>query len=845
MRCSVLVSYVLSMFLSASVGVGVAVAQERPSPDLEKQVEDIVSLARVAKNLDAIRRFESLPEGTELPLVAMRAVAGCYWRERQFDKSRDLYQKILDRRPSLSKLSKNPVAAPSPLLSKEDSADPETAMGEEADEARAAAAKELARLRKANEQLMKDREALRKKTEAQISSVTASAESSSAALKALQQELDSEKKKRGAAERTSAQAQQKLEAQGRSVQSKVAELEVALSAAREELSGIQTAQSAAVGSIEESWQSEVKTLESALKVARADVDAVEKARKQDVEALQEDLKKLDRSHEQVDTKVLEIQQSHEARALVLTDQVTALEVELESARAALEQSKLDSAAQIAESEARANELGEITASLESQSRSAKADIAEISQSLELARLQNAELSAAQDAVVTKSVQDIEAMEHSALERALVEIGALEAEYAALDVSAGLRQHELLLRIDALEQASVGGESELDEVRKQLAIETSLRKDMQARGETRDAAMLEANRVLAEATEKMAIHFDAIRSKMAGTPELNIGGESETPADLAPLIGKLEAATESATVEVRELRQSLADEQETHARTKATTSVGIASLRQRVELLTDEISVLKTANDEEIQKSMARSEARHAKIQAKHEAALAGLKKQLDGEAAAREAGLRGEIASLESKIKASQDEIELLRLTIAGEKATYTKLASEKDTTEKTLRERIRDLEIAFALPASADAAPAGKDDKGDPVLNAQVDDLYQSIIDTARKDKNLAISQFESLPAESVKSDELLKTVANLYREKREYASAHAIYEALLVRDTGNLYAERKLVMTLFDMGRYDEALERLAGPQERAPEDDEAGEATSDDVDEASEAAQVVSET
>ena len=124
---------------------------------------------------------------------------------------------------------------------------------------------------------------------------------------------------------------------------------------------------------------------------------------------------------------------------------------------------------------------------------------------------------------------------------------------------------------------------------------------------------------------------------------------------------------------------------------------------------------------------------------------------------------------------------------------------------------------MAFALPLSEDAVPARDDRVGDPEVNERVDALYQSIIDTARKDKGLALTQFESLPAESVKPVTLLRTIANLYREKRAYDSAYAIYESLLVRNPGDLYVERKLVMTLFDMGRYDEALGRLAGPQDR----------------------------
>jgi len=61
-------------------------------------LETIVELARTGRNAEAIERYEALPEGVDRPLALLRAVAGCYWRERHFEEARTLYQML---RPTL------------------------------------------------------------------------------------------------------------------------------------------------------------------------------------------------------------------------------------------------------------------------------------------------------------------------------------------------------------------------------------------------------------------------------------------------------------------------------------------------------------------------------------------------------------------------------------------------------------------------------------------------------------------------------------------------------------------------------------------------------------------------
>lgn len=808
------------LFTSGLAATGGGTATAAPDVAIEAQSEEIVSLARSGKNLEAIAMFEALPADADLSMVMMRAVAGCYWRERQFDKSRELYQRILDRRPTLRQLSSS-GEAPKPLLAKDEEEDAEMAavetappkasesvdvakMSAELDALREANRElggereaELAKLREANARLAEEREALRKKTAERIATLAKTAEMSSADIDALRSELAEERKRREAAEVVAKQIQGSLGDQEQALLGKIASLEGTLASTRVELE---------------------KTLET----SRSELDALAKEREK---------------REASENMAKAIQQSLEERETELSDELAALDTELRSARAALEQSELDASERVQATEVRAAALTERVELLESQANAARANMVELGHALEAARLRNAEMAAAQSAVADRTASTLEAAENVAFAKALEEIDALEQEYAVLDASARKRQKALLERIDALEQASVTSEVDLAEARRQLELERSLRKALQAQGEKRDGTLLEANRVLASAAEKMAQQFDAIRALMHGEGDLKLRDAAEKPADLAPLIGQLEEATEAATVEVKDLHQLLLEEREQHAATKKRSQQEISELKRKVELLTQAIEAERVATAE-----------REAALRAEMEQKLTELKKagearvaEVEAAAARREDDLQKQLAEskanfqkqlaeskavlkteheaavtiLRDKIKAAVEALEAAKQDLAGQEVAYEKLMVDTGEVETSLRERIRDLEQAFALPMSLDAAPARADGSGDPETEEKVDALYQSIIETSRKNKALAIKQFESLPEESVKPTALLKVMANLYREKRDYTEAYNIYEEVLERDPGNLYAERKLVMTLFDMGRYDEALERLAGPQ------------------------------
>ncbi len=846
----------------------------------EMQVEKLVSLARSGNNQEAIAFFEALPADAELPLVAMRAIAGCYWRERHFEKSRELYQRILDRRPTLHKLSKNPEAGARPLLSKSEQTEADAEARVEVAEARAREAEsraaavaeqvekareavklsaerelketlrqkeelagELEALRKANAALEKQREELRTKTGDRISSLVSSAEGTSAEVNTLRRRLEAERERRTSAEEVAEQIQRGFEHEEKKLKDRVGELSKTLDAARKELIDLRKAR---------------KAEDVAHKKALAQVKSEHK------QTLEKERAQLEDTAGRASVAQKELGKREEE----LSGRIRELDDALKAAQGALKQNRTDAGRSAEEARKREEVLLDRVSALESLSQSAGDEIAELARALEVARLKNAELSAKRVSVEKRAEDQIDAMEDSALRGALREIDSLEREYAALDDLARKRQQELLARIDMLEQSTVTSDSELAAVRQQLDLERKLRQALEVQGEKRDEALLEANRVLAAATQKMAEQFDAMRAQAAASPELRLSDDAKRPADLAPLIGKLEEATESAALEAKELRELLAQERQKHEAERAANQKEIASLRRKVEVLNKEIDALKTASarrEAELKAEMAKAVADTKAAAKENEAALraemdrklkeasaaskklekelAAARKQSEGalQDAAREREktlraesreqldalkathsiqvrkLEAEITRLGEQIEGSTEALEKTKRELAGQRKAYEKLVIDTDGVETVLRERIRDLELAFNLPASAVAAPRGED-SGDTELEERVESLHRSIIDTAKEDKDLAITQFESLPAESVKPVSLLKTIANLYRQKQQHEKAHAIYEEILTRAPGDLYAERKLVMTLFDMGRYDEALERLAGPQGRS---------------------------
>ena len=887
MRCKVLLSGLLCLFFIPFGGLSAA-----DDAGSGKTIDDIVLLSRSGRDLEAIAIYESLPDDADLSLVVMRAVAGCYWREKQFDRSRELYKKILDNRPTLNRLSDNPK--PEPSVSAAPAAKSVTKPVEKAvaksvskaDAKRSAEMEaELKKLREANALLEKEREELRRKTEARIADVTSAAELSIKETDKLRAELADAREKRKAAESVSAQIQNSIKDQKGELVSKVALLEESLNKARAEVSGLEAGRKAEVAKLEKALAEEKKAreelskkaeekiagvksaaqesakgveelqgelaaaqekcriaesltaemrqsiekqtkasavrvaeLEKSLKAARMEVSGLQENRKAEVDRLEKALAEEQQARKKLEKMSQEIQVSLEKSSTEMRAEIVSLEDELKLAEMEVEQSRLDAAKSIEESRNRTAELTKKISELEGRSKSVNYEIASLSKALEDARLKNAELSAKRANEELETSGRMDEIEKTALSLALAEIDALEREYMELDAQAGERQDELLGRIDRLEQSTVTGESDLKDVRRQLELERLLRKEIEAQSEKRDGMLLDANRILAESTEKIAKQFDAFRAQ-SGAGKLR--DNTRRQADLAPLISKLEEATKSAALEVKALNSMLSEERRKHEESARASKKEIVRLRRQVESLNQEIEVLKTADAELEAKWAAETERKLAEMRKAGDAREAELKAasakqlaELNAAHDARVAELGKEIVELGDKIKVSSEALAQAKEALTTEKGRYAELVKTTSESEAKLKKRIHDLELAFALPETTENRPAVSGvSQGDPELDTKVDDLYQSIIDTSRRDKSLSLVQYESLPADSEKPTALIKTIANVYRDKKEYDKAYKMYEEILARNPGDLYAERKLVMTLFDLGRYDEALARLSG--------------------------------
>jgi hypothetical protein len=409
------------------------------------------------------------------------------------------------------------------------------------------------------------------------------------------------------------------------------------------------------------------------------------------------------------------------------------------------------------------ELKRTMAALEARAAAASADIAEVNRLLAAERARNAELMAWREAREQSLEQQIVEIQSSSIENALSEIDTLEREYRALEQSSLIRQDELLARIDALERAAVTREGELAALRATLAEAHAVRARVEAREAEREQALKEANAALAAASEDMARQlavirreFDAQQSRR-GTPS----GAGADNADLAPAMAQREATAQAAR-DVERLRRQIADERTAYA---------------------DRL-VRETRKAEQLETRLA----------------------DLDREKAAAAQALA-----------AARQAIEL-------QQQAYATLQDKAAETEKQLRTRINAIERSvreLTVPVPVTTAATARVVAPPPVTTAVTARVVapppvtaEQIAAVALTNKTAAMRLYERLPTEAVHPPTLLRVMADMYREAREFGKALALYERVLAEAPGDIQAERKLVMTLFDMGRYDDALDRLAGP-------------------------------
>ncbi len=73
------------------------------------------------------------------------------------------------------------------------------------------------------------------------------------------------------------------------------------------------------------------------------------------------------------------------------------------------------------------------------------------------------------------------------------------------------------------------------------------------------------------------------------------------------------------------------------------------------------------------------------------------------------------------------------------------------------------------------------------------------------------ALALFEAHPSSEHISIDQLRSIGNAYRAMRRYKEAYAVFSRILERSPDRVFAEHKVIMTLFDLGRHEEAVERL----------------------------------
>jgi len=403
--------------------------------------------------------------------------------------------------------------------------------------------------------------------------------------------------------------------------------------------------------------------------------------------------------------------------------------------------------------------------------------------------------AARDAQIAEL---LEAMSQSSIQLALQEIALMEEDFARQEGERMAERQALEQRIAALESASREGDSEREALVSSLQAEREVRAQLEAQAVERGAELARAQAMLDEATAALNRQYDALRKQLeVSGVAVRVTAEDPEQEGLVPLIDRIEAATESATLEVRELRSSFDAERAALAGALAT----VQSERDALAGQLDQV-VAQSAQAQSEQKEA--YEARLKKVTAQQAAERAQLQAQVNRMERAL-AGAQALAAGLQASMEAQrQEQLHVLRVT--------------RDSTA-ALNRRIAALESGVPAGATTEEIPTGPSSTGGGAKSSsEGTDSLLVAIQAALADGNReqAIAVYTNRDPATPVSQAVLLHIGNAYREQSRYQEAYALFSELLARDPGNLYAEQKVVMTLFDMGEYDKALDRLAGYEE-----------------------------
>jgi hypothetical protein len=763
----------------------------------------ILTLARDGKNIEAIALFEKLPKGGEIQTDVLRAAAGCYWRERRFEEARGLYRQILERQPNLRPAGSGKDIGKA-LLDRDSSGSGVVVAsggvavpaGETAVAVPDAVQKELAALKAAYRELEAGKDQSRKDADARIATLSAETEARVKEIGALRAQIEA-----NAGKATGAAGGQDAER---------AKLEVEVAALREQIK-------ARVQDVDKAQKTYDALRTQSERKANDLLDAVaqEKKRRESAEAelakataTRESLEAATaKEHVELDIQVKQAGEQVELeRKRAAADVKAAGERAVADAKAAVERAAADAKAAGERAAADAKAAGEREAALlarieEMNTASAAAAARVVSLEKDLQEMRDrvdkeSSLLAVRNLELT---QKLEGIQQGSVELALAEIERLELEHAALAKEASNRQAALEAQIAALEVTGAEASKVLAATEKARAEEQEKRLALEARSAQQAEELQRTKTMLDDATAALSRQYNAIRDQVQGGVTIRledadgtVTGHLETAesSDLAPLIGKLEAATASATAEVQQLRRQLEQERAAFAAASSEAEAGRLALKAEIEALTqrmDEAAVAASSRESGMVAAQARA---LEEMAAAHDLRVTGLKGEIDG--------IRAALAARDRELLMMESDLE-------SERESSARVLALARANEETLSQRIRDLEDLLALSGTIVAG-----DGVDPSLSASV----REILEMLPKDPSAAVSRFEALPPDAPMPVELLKGMGNLYREQHRYDEALVLFEKMLERDPDDLYADRKVVMTLFDMGRYDQALDRLAGP-------------------------------
>jgi len=728
----------------------------------------ILQFARAGQNAEAIAAFEKLPDRDQAELDVLRAVAGCYWRERRFEEARVLYRHILERQSNLTAIGNG--GSGSALLAREPSIADTEASPSVGDDGQAAdaLAQELDALKVQYQALAEERESRRQEADARITELMTAAAERAGEMEALRTQVAGEAAKAAAAEAAVLQEREQLEARASVLNMRIETLAQEVEAANAARAAIQS--------------------ETDLKINDL-LDAIEteKTRKAEVDA-----------QLQATMEALEVQKA--AAAEIATD----LEREVEAAWETLTQERRLAEAAAANHELREAELRVRVEQVTAASDEAQLQAISLEQTLGQLRDQLDAVTAQLAVRDLELAQEIDRVDRASLALALDEIERMEQEQAARDAAVAQQQALLLERIEVLGAQASEANAALGTVERDLEDERRQRFNLEARAQEQAKALADTGAMLEEAKAALARQYDAIREQVQGgiTMRLEDGETAGTGValnslspDLVPMIGQLEAATATAAAEVKQLREQLERERAMFAAAAAEKDAGLSAMRVEMAAMQQRVeAIAEGAGDREAAMATAHTAVLAAMTEA-HELRVAGLKGEIDG--------LRNAVAARDRAVGMLEDDLQT-------ERASTARVLAMARETEAALAARIRELETAFALPDTEAPDVTTRD-------RAELRDaVFDSILEMIPNDRAGAIARFEALPPTTDIPDPVLKAMGNLYREQGDYAIACKFFEKLVERNPDDLYAERKLVMTLFDMGLYDQALDRLAGPGE-----------------------------